>query len=107
MLPGEPGRWQALAAYALWGGASTLGAIVLANLGSELAPGVPPSTVIAVGMVLAMPPSVGAAPLGGLLTDLLGRAGYTAAFAGGAGLATIALLGFLLAIREPRSLRAG
>ena len=102
MLLAGSGRPEVLAAYACWGGANILGGVVLPNLGSELAPDFKPATVMGVGAVLAMPLSLGVAPLGGLLVDRLGLGGYAAAFASGAALALAALGGLVIAVREPR-----
>ena len=100
---GPAGRAAAMTAYACWGGANLLGAVVLPNLGSELAPDFKAATVIAVGQVLAMPLSLGVAPVGGLLVDWFGPSGYRAAFAAGVVLALVALGGLLLVVREPRA----
>jgi MFS family permease len=107
MLLGSSDRPAVLVAAACVGGGSTLCLMVLANLGSELSPGFSPATVMAVGAVLALPLSMGVAPLGGRLVDAYALAGYRAAFACGTALGLCALAGFLLAIHEPRHRGAG
>jgi MFS family permease len=103
MLVGEAARPAVLLACACAGGGTSLCLMVLANLGSELAPGLSPATVMAVGAVLGLPLSMGVAPLGGRLVDAYAMAGYRVAFACGAGLGVCALAGFLLAVHEPRN----
>jgi hypothetical protein len=103
MLGAQGGRPAVLLACACAGGGATLCAVVLANLGSELAPDFSPATVMGVGAVLVLPLGMGVGPLGGRLVDAYGMGGYRASFVCGAGLGLASLLGFLLVIHEPRT----
>ena len=97
------GRWALLAGYALLSGSTSLEALTLANLGSELAPENKPAMIIAVGSAIVIPVTMLVAPLGGRLVDVFGPAGYMAVFLVGATLAVCALLGFAVLVREPRT----
>lgn len=97
-----PHSWILFFGYLLFGACSILTFFLLPNLGSEMAPEVRPATIFAVGTILALPLALLAAPLAGLLVDLLGHGGYIGAFMLGAAFSLCALLGFLFIIREPR-----
>lgn len=92
-----------LAAYALYGGTTGYSGVLLANLGSELAPNFKAAAIVAVGSILAMVLGLLVAPLGGAVVDLLGPAGYRPVFLGGIALGLVSLVGFAVFIREPRS----
>lgn len=91
-----------LVSVAVVSGAATATAYLLGNLGGELAPRVAPSMVVSLGGLLAAAPAWVLSPLTGLLADRLGKTGYVIAFAGAGALALIAMLGYLLLVREPR-----
>ncbi len=88
---------------ALYAGCFLIQPAILANLGYELVPDVRSAPIVAAGSVMTLPVSVTMGPLGGRLADVFGEAGYLAVFAVGATLSIVALFGFLLLVREPRS----
>lgn len=90
-------------AYALFASSNILGVIVLVNLGHEMIPEVPSAFIVGIGRTLVLPVILVIGPLSGLLVDVHGNAGYLAVFITGVVLSAIAVIGFLLVIREPRT----
>jgi MFS family permease len=89
--------------YASYAASLILSTIVLANLGHEMVPDVPPAFIIALGRTLVMPVMLAVGPLSGLLVDLHGEGGYLVAFVSGVLLNSVAVLGFVFVVREPRT----
>jgi hypothetical protein len=74
---------------------------VLVNMSVELCPGLGPTDLAALGGTLVLPLVAVVSPLSGTVIDLTGS--YQSVFFIGATVSVIALLGFGLLVREPRT----
>ncbi|OGV68695.1 MAG: hypothetical protein A2269_04955 [Lentisphaerae bacterium RIFOXYA12_FULL_60_10] len=92
-----------LIAYLLYAATATLNTILVGNLGAELVPDVKPGMMVAIGNVLATPLGLLLAPMAGALVDHFGSSGYVGVFAAGITMSVIAILGYSLLVREPRT----
>jgi MFS family permease len=89
------------AAYALYTTVNQTLSFVLVNMSVELCPRLDPTDLAALGATLILPLVAVVLPLSGTVIDLTGS--YQSVFFIGATVAVIALLGFGLLVREPRS----
>jgi hypothetical protein len=88
-------------AYGLYTTVNQTLAFVLVNMSVELCPSMDPTDLAALGATLILPLVAVVSPLSGTVIDLTGS--YQSVFFIGATVAVIALLGFGLLVREPRS----
>jgi MFS family permease len=88
-------------AYALYTAVNQTLSFVLVNMSVELCPSLSPADLTALGTTLTLPLVAAVSPLSGTVIDLTGS--YQAVFFIGATVAVIAMLGFGLLVREPRS----
>ena len=88
-------------AYGLYTAVNQTLSFVLVNMSVELCPSIGPTDLAALGATLILPLVAIVSPLSGTVIDLTGS--YQSVFFIGATVAVIALLGFGLLVREPRS----
>jgi MFS family permease len=88
-------------AYALYSIVNITAPFMLVNMSVELCPGMGVSDLTALGGTFLLPFVALSSPLAGTLIDRTGT--YVTVFAIGAAVAVIALLGFALLVREPRT----
>lgn len=88
-------------AYALYSLVNQALSFVLVNMSVELCPSIGPTDLAALGATLVLPFLAIVAPLAGMVIDLTGS--YQSVFFIGATVALIAMLGFGLLVREPRT----
>jgi MFS family permease len=88
-------------AYGLYSLVNQALSFVLVNMSVELCPSIGPTDLAALGATLVLPFLAIVSPLAGMVIDLTGS--YQSVFFIGATVAVIAMLGFGLLVREPRS----
>ncbi|MBE3064740.1 MAG: hypothetical protein IMZ69_06945, partial [Spirochaetes bacterium] len=88
-------------AYALYSLVNQALSFVLVNMSVELCPSIGPTDLAALGATLVLPFLAIVSPLAGMVIDLTGS--YQSVFFIGAAVAVIAMMGFGLLVREPRT----
>ena len=88
-------------AYTLYSIVNISSAFVLVNMSVELCPSMSATDLTALGGLLLLPVVGAVSPLAGRIIDATGT--YTAVFYMGAAIAAVALLGYVLLVREPRT----
>ncbi len=88
-------------AYTLYSIVNISSAFVLVNMSVELCPSISAIDLTALGGLLLLPVVGAASPIAGRIIDATGS--YAAVFYMGAAIAAVALLGFVLLVREPRT----
>ena len=92
-------------AFTLYAACPFAAAAVLANLSTELCPGIPAGRLIAVGNVMVVGFVIIGSALSGLVIDATGS--YPAVFTANLVLSLVAAAGYLFVVREPRATAGG
>jgi hypothetical protein len=92
-------------AFTLYAACPFAAAAVLANLSTELCPGIPAGRLIAVGNIMVVGFVIIGSALSGFVIDATGS--YPAVFTANLVLSLVAAAGYLFVVREPRATAGG